>query len=323
MNFLLAILLTLPFMHEAPVFHQCRLVFAGDMMQHKAQIESAYRDSQSYRYDDCFTEIHNLVEEADYAVCNLEAPLGGSPYTGYPSFSAPDEFAEAISETGFDLCLTANNHCMDKGKRGLIRTLDALDSMNIRHIGTYRNQAERDSLYPAIENINGISTVFLNYTYGTNGNYIPAPCIVNLIDTVQMKTDLEKARQLAPDCIIVCIHWGEEYKLQQNSEQETLAAWLISHGADHIIGAHPHVIQPVEMIKESPEKHADHLVAYSLGNFISNMSARNTDTGLLLELNLARFLSITWLSSHTEIKVKTERPSQSGLPYFRIVRSSL
>lgn len=304
---------------DLPVLHGCSFVFAGDMMQHKEQIQSAFRDSTTYRYDECLRGISHLTEQADVAVCNMEATFGGEPYTGYPAFSAPDEFASAIADAGFDIFLTANNHCLDKGRKGLVRTLDVLDSLNIRHLGTYRNQAERDSLHPMVLDVNGIRVALLNYTYGTNGIPVPSPCIVNLIDTVQMANDLYKARRQNAGCIIVCIHWGEEYHFTQNREQENLAKWLISHGADHIIGSHPHVIQPVALLPEKSDGTSRHIVAYSLGNMISNMSATGTDTGLMLEVRLSQFLSTVWMNGYKEYRVRTLRPTVSGKPYFQVI----
>lgn len=316
---LLASLLLMMPVHDAPVKHSCSIVFAGDMMQHKSQIDSAHRNA-TYRYDECFDGTRHLSQQADIAVCNLEAPLAGEPYSGYPMFSAPDEFASAISEAGYDIFLTANNHCLDKGGKGLLRTLDVLDSLGIRHLGTYRNQAERDSLYPLIVDANGVRLALLDYTYGTNGMPVPSTCIVNLIDTVQMAADLNRTRQLKADCVIVCIHWGEEYRLKQNREQENLAKWLISRGADHIIGSHPHVIQPVVMLSDANSSFRHHVTAYSLGNFISGMSAANTDRGLLIELKISRFLSTVWLDGYNTYHVKTLRPSVNGKPYFQVIQ---
>ena len=316
---LLASLLTILPLHDAPVRHDCTLVFAGDMMQHTAQIESARQSSGTYRYDECLRGIKHLVVPADIAVCNLEAPLGGRPHSGYPAFSAPDEFASAISEAGFDILLTANNHCLDKGRKGLLRTLDVLDSLGIRHLGTYRNQAERDSLHPMIVDTCGIRFALLNYTYGTNGIPVPEPCIVNHIDTVQMAADLNRARKLKAQCIIVCIHWGEEYHPTQSSEQENLAYWLIAHGADHIIGSHPHVIQPVVTLADTDSDIPHHIVAYSLGNLISGMSAANTDRGMLLELKISRFMTTVWTDCYKTYRVRTLRPEISGKPYYQVV----
>lgn len=297
----------------------CTVTFAGDMMQHKAQIQSAFRDSTAYRYDECFSNVKPVISEATLAVCNLEAPLAGTPYSGYPTFSAPDEFAHAIADAGFDVMLTANNHCMDKGNRGLIRTLDVLDSLNIQHLGTYRNKEERDSLHPLIVTANNFRLALLNYTYGTNGFEVKPPCIVNTIDTLQIAADLDKARRMRPDCIIVCIHWGEEYQLEQNAGQERLARWLVENGADHVIGSHPHVIQPTMLINDQYSQTTRHVIAYSQGNFISNMSAPNTDTGTLVSLNLTKLARTTWLSGYNVKTIKTLRPVQTGLPYYQVV----
>ena len=177
----------------SPIPSNASLYFAGDAMQHIAQIESAHQADGSYSYSNCFTLVKEQISEANLAICNLEVTLGGKPYRGYPQFSAPDEFAIALKDAGFDIMLTANNHCLDRGSKGLIRTLDILDSLGIAHVGTYRNQEERDSLYPYITTTNGIRCAILNYTYGTNGITVNPPCIVNYIDTTQILKDINKA----------------------------------------------------------------------------------------------------------------------------------
>ena len=93
------------------------LLFVGDLMQHQAQIDAARRSDGSYDYRHCFSAIQPVVAEADLAVANLEVTLAGKPYRGYPAFSAPDAFLHAVKECGFDILLTANNHCLDRGKR--------------------------------------------------------------------------------------------------------------------------------------------------------------------------------------------------------------
>ena len=123
------------------------LLFAGDAMQHQAQIASA-RTSEGYDYSGCFELIAPEVSAADYAVVNLEAPTGGAPYTGYPCFSAPDEFPAALQQAGFDLFLTANNHCLDRQSRGARRTLQRLDTLGVDHIGTYESDRSLDRLKP-------------------------------------------------------------------------------------------------------------------------------------------------------------------------------
>lgn len=101
------------------------LMFVGDAMQHQAQLDAAKTAAggKGYDYSDCFTYIAPEITAADYAVCNLEVPLGGGPdYTGYPCFSAPDSYAVALKDAGFDMFLTANNHCLDRSDRAARRT---------------------------------------------------------------------------------------------------------------------------------------------------------------------------------------------------------
>lgn len=126
------------------------LVFAGDAMQHDRQIEAARRGDGSFDYSAYFRHVADYVSAADYAVVNLECTLGGKPYKGYPCFSAPEEYAVALKDAGFDLFLHANNHCLDRRDAGLRRTLDQLDMLGVPHVGTYRNAAERAKNYPFV-----------------------------------------------------------------------------------------------------------------------------------------------------------------------------
>ncbi|MBQ8773362.1 MAG: CapA family protein [Muribaculaceae bacterium] len=264
---------------------EAELVFAGDAMQHKAQIDAALQADGNYSYDDCFLSIKPYVQNADYAIVNLETPLAGKPYTGYPCFSAPDNYAQALADAGFDLMLTANNHSLDKRDRGAQRTIDTLDKMGITHIGTYHNQDERDRLTPFIQEIKGFKVAFLNYTYGTNGISVQGDFIVNYINNATMEQEITLAREKGAEIIIACIHWGNEYQLLPHSSQKSLANHLINQGVDIIIGGHPHVIQPMEMRQNDKGKA---LVVYSLGNFISNMKTRDTRGGAMVKIKLQR-----------------------------------
>ena len=285
------------------------IYFAGDMMQHKAQLDAALQPDGTYNYNGCFTQVTPEIEAADIAVCNFETTLGGAPYTGYPQFCSPDEYAEAIRDAGFDIFLTANNHCMDTRTRGLVRTLDVLDSLGVAHIGTYRNQAERDSLYPyIIEHVN-IRIALLNYTYDTNGIPVAKPCIVNLIDTTVIKKDIIRARELNADCIIACMHWGTEYMTEPDKDQKKLEDWLYAHGVDHIIGSHPHVVQPVRTLSDYRNRPIRHLTVWSLGNYISNMSAPNTDHGLAVTLHLRKNILDTRMVRYDLHPNRTIRPA--------------
>ncbi len=247
------------------------LAFVGDAMQHTPQITAATRSDGSLDYSQCFSLIQEDIETADYAVANLEVPLGGKPYSGYPVFSAPDEFAEQLHRSGFDLLLTANNHCLDRGSRGVRRTIYALRKIGIPSIGTYASAAGRDSVMPYIANVKGRQVAILNYTYGTNGMPIRDGIAVDLINRETMRRDIALARNHGAQIICVCIHWGEEYHRTPGSDQLSLADFLVDEGADIIIGSHPHVIQPFEL-RHSPRLGRDVAIAYSLGNFISNQN---------------------------------------------------
>ncbi len=263
------------------------LLFVGDLMQHKAQLEAARTSQGTYDYFPCFSLVKEQISKADIAIGNLEVPLGGKPYTGYPAFSAPDEFLYAIRDAGFDILLTANNHCLDRGKKGLERTILMLDSLHIPYTGTYRNKEERSQRYPLLIDKNGFRIAFLNYTYDTNGVKPTSPNIVNYIDKKIIQQDIDTARTWQPDVIIACMHWGNEYQSLPSREQRQLADWLLEQGVTHIIGSHPHVIQPMELNTDTLTG-MQHAVVYSLGNFISNMSKVNTDGGLIFTLKLEK-----------------------------------
>jgi poly-gamma-glutamate synthesis protein (capsule biosynthesis protein) len=303
---------------QAQTIDSISIYFAGDIMQHKDQLNSARRPNGTYDYSGCFTQVTPEIEAADIAVCNFETTLGGAPYTGYPQFCSPDAYALAIRDAGFDIFLTANNHCLDRRNRGLIRTLDVLDSLGIVHLGTYRNQAERDSLYPYIIEHGTFRIALLNYTYDTNGIPVEPPCIVNYIDTTQIKADVIRARQLKADCIIACMHWGTEYRTTPDASQKKLEGWLYSIGVNHIIGGHPHVVQPVRTL--SHEYYADrHLTVWSLGNYISNMTAPRTDHGIAVTTHLLKIGNITKLNHYEIHPNHTERPSHNRDGSFRVV----
>lgn len=262
------------------------LLFAGDLMQHHAQINGALQSDGTYNYEECFRYIKDDISEADLAIANFEVTLAGPPYAGYPRFCAPDAYLDWAYDCGFDVLLTANNHSCDTGADGIRRTIEVMDQKHIPHLGTYKDQAERDANYPFIIERNGFKLAFLNYTYGTNGNRVPKPYIVNCSNREQMAKDIAAAKAKEPDAIIAFIHWGIEYELEQSAEQEELASWLLESGVDHVIGNHPHVVQPIEMRTDSAGN--KHLVCYSLGNIISNMTKPNTDGGIFIRLMLEK-----------------------------------
>ncbi|MDR0330195.1 MAG: CapA family protein [Chitinispirillales bacterium] len=260
------------------------MVFAGDVMGHDMQITGAWRDGgdTSYNYHPVFQYIGDYISAFDIALANLEVTLAGPPYKGYPEFSSHRSLAEALKNTGFNVLVTANNHSLDRGKKGLESTLNALDSIGIAHTGTFRDSAEWRANYPLIVEKNNFRLAILNYTYGTNGIPVAKPNVVSMIDTAQIAADLGKAKSLKPDYIITCIHWGDEYQNPENASQRALAAFLAAHGTNLIIGSHPHVVQPLSTVNDSV------YVIYSLGNFVSNQRDRYRDGGITLEATLIK-----------------------------------
>lgn len=296
------------------------LLFVGDLMQHADQIKAA-RTSTGYDYADCFKHVKEEISRADIAVGNLEVTLGGKPYTGYPAFSAPDEYLHAIKEAGFDVLLTANNHCLDRRQKGLERTIHKLDSLHIPYAGTYTDSIQREDRYPLLIEKNGFRIVLLNYTYDTNGLRPTGTNIVNYIEREQIKKDILKARRMKPDALIACMHWGIEYSSLPHANEKRMADWLLSQGVDHVIGSHPHVLQPMEIRpdKQTPGQHA---VVYSLGNFISNMSKKGTDGGAMVRLELKKVHGITRLIHSDYSLVWTSRPVVSGKKNFEVYPAS-
>ncbi len=267
------------------------LLFAGDVMGHIPQIKSAEIGKGKYDYTPCFRHIRPVIERADIAVANLELSLPGKPpYTGYPMFRSPDALAEALKSAGFDLLVTANNHSNDGRGEGVKSTIATLQNLGFWQTGTFRNQAERNAAYPLVVSKNGFRIAFLNATYGTNEVRTQPPTIVNLLDTVQLAHDLWLARQKKPDFIIAIVHWGLEYQLKENDDQRAMARFLISHGADLVIGSHPHVVQPIKLThaQGTDGTMREALVVYSLGNFISNQTQPNTDGGILFQVDLLK-----------------------------------
>ena len=297
---------------------ELKIVFAGDIMGHDSQIASA-KTGESYDYDTCFSLIKPFISNADIAIANLEVTLAGPPYKGYPQFSSPDELVESAKNAGFDLFITANNHSLDRRQKGLERTIKILDEKDIIHTGTFNDNYSRAKSYPLIIEKKGIRLAILNYTYGTNGLKVQDPNVVNYIDTAIIRSDLRKARLAEPDFTIVTIHWGLEYKRQENDKQNQLAKFILDHGADAIIGSHPHVIQPIKMYSyDEKEK----LVVYSLGNFISTQRKRYTNGGILFEMTLQK-KEETQITDYDYLPVWVYKPkNKAGKEHFVLIPSN-
>ena len=237
----------------------------GDVMMHKAQL------SHDCEYFLKYIEPH--MQKADICIANMEFPLGGEPYSGYPAFSTPDWYAEYIARCGTDVFLVANNHVLDKGTKGLKRTMRVYDkmadSLGIRYTGIGRE--------PLILKRRGMRIALVNFTYGTNS--LPGelnPDVLRMRES-DVSHAIKSARAEGADFIVALPHWGTEYRLTHDDTQERWARWLVRQGCCAVVGAHPHVVQDTTHINGVP-------VIYSLGNAVSNMSAENTRLELAVTL---------------------------------------
>lgn len=277
--------------------------FLGDIMMHSRQIEEALQNDGSYDFSSYFRYIQKDIESADLAVANMEFTLGGPPYTGYPAFSAPERIAEYAAECGIDIFLLANNHIYDKGRSGAKRTLDIYrklgDIHGTRYTGLAADQEEWNRNHPLRMTVKGIRLGFLNLTYGTNGIRMNGwPKVGYIDDEAGVNTAMSIADKSRIEALIVLPHWGEEYRLKHSAHQEETARMLVGKGADLIIGAHPHVVQDTTSVMNEGILPKKVHVAYSLGNAVSNMSARNTQLELMVSVRIMR-------TKHGDIKIDT------------------
>lgn len=310
-QYLIAVILSFSLAASVAQERRVTLLFAGDAMMHTPQIYAAKTDS-GYNFHSVFHHVKDQITAADIAGVNLETTFGGIPYSGYPAFSSPTQYAPALHQAGFNIFFTANNHALDTGKKGLEQTIQTIRDLDAKQTGTFVNQKQRNLLYPMMIIKNGIRIALLNYTYGTNGLRATPPNIVNLIDTLQIKKDIAAATLLTPDIIIANMHWGNEYHTQPSTQQKSIAQFLFRHHVRIIIGHHPHVVQPLHiyLANNNNTDNTDsinstdninysinninstdsitHAVYYSLGNFVSNQRKPNTDGGMLAHIVLSK-----------------------------------
>ncbi len=270
------------------------ILATGDIMFHSPQIEGAYNSSiDGYDFNDSFKHVKKYIEAADLSLGNFETVTAGSEigFTGFPNFNSPVETLAAIKNAGYDILTTANNHCLDQRKEGLISTIDAIEENGMKNVGTYK-EPESPIL---IENVNDISMAILSYTYGCNGmEHTLAPeelnYMVNLIDEDKIKEDIEKAENENVDLIVVFIHWGNEYQREPSQEQIDLGNKMVDWGVDIILGSHPHVIQKSEILNNNGK---DSFIIYSMGNFLSNqrresLDNKYTEDGVIVKLEVEK-----------------------------------
>ncbi|NIK77680.1 poly-gamma-glutamate synthesis protein (capsule biosynthesis protein) [Paenibacillus castaneae] len=279
-----------------PEYADAVWIAVGDVMMHTPQLPGAYdKQTNRYNFDPFFEEVKPILQQGDWVIANLETPIAGVEfgYTGYPTFNAPTELAEALKNAGFNFLTNANNHSLDKGERGILQTIKNLKSLDFKPIGTASSQEEADSL--TLSEKNGIVMGLAAYTYGTNGIPLPdgKPYLVSLINEQKIKDDIKRLRDAGADFVAISLHFGTEYQLKPNDEQKRLARSLIAAGADIIAGSHPHVVQPYEVLETTDQNgHARKgLIIYSMGNFISNQRGETKDYGVIFKVSIRKNMS--------------------------------
>lgn len=298
---------------EEPEPITASILTGGDIIMHDPFLESdVYLDENGvYNYDGIFTYIKETYQAADFTVLNLESTIADGKYKGYPLFRAPEAIATALANAGTDMCMLANNHIYDNKEKGFRRTIQGVKNNDMLYCGVRESASE--STY-VIQDINGIKVGFFNYVFQTGArdgkkvsiNSIPVSNSISpLINTFsygntdvlykEIETGLQEMKEAGVEYTIAYIHWGNEYQTEENGTQRKIAAKLCELGIDALIGGHPHVIQPVDLLSNESGDH-QMVCVYSMGNHLSNqykermdsMPTGHTEDGLLVNLVLTR-----------------------------------
>lgn len=304
---------------EAPVqlLGSATVAATGDILMHMPCVRPGAVGDGTYDFGPYFTHLAPYVQDADYALANLETTLaglnGGYEYSGYPNFNCPDGIVTSAQSAGFDMLLTANNHTYDTQTLGFFRTQQVLREQGMDYLGTKASVEDSDFL---IKEIDGIQIGMICYTYETNAdpNYVALNGGANmkqeekdLINTFMkddvatftkdLGQDIQDMKAEGAEAIVLYIHWGEEYQLTQNSQQEAMAQAACNLGVDVIVGGHPHVIQPMDLLTSQTNPEHKTVCLYSTGNLISNQRLGNissvktahTEDGILFRFSFNKY----------------------------------
>ncbi len=261
--------------------YRASMIMVGDALIHNSVYNDAKLSDGSYDFKPMLEYIKPITRSYDLAYYNQETVLGGTELglSNYPRFNSPQEVGDAFIDSGFNLVSLATNHTMDRGEEAVLRSLSYWNNQkSVKTAGCYTSFEDRDK--ERIYEINGIKYAFLSYTTWTNGLTPPAgkEYLDNIYSEELVKNDVERVRDQV-DVVMVAMHWGIEYSHGISSSQTEIANYLSSLGVDIIIGAHPHVVEPIEYIGKT-------LVIYSLGNFISGQDSVEKLTGLMVSVDI-------------------------------------
>jgi poly-gamma-glutamate synthesis protein (capsule biosynthesis protein) len=278
---------------EKPQSTNITFIAAGDNLIHdiiynRARVKVG---EDTFNFDPGYDYIRPIIKRADIAFVNQETVLGGKQfgYSGYPVFNTPQDAGLGLINTGFNVINQASNHTMDRGEGAVYGTMDFWDSKNILYLGIFRSEEQRKTEKRIMEK-NGIIAGFLSYTYGLNGFHLPhdKPWLVGIIDKETMAREINELRPLC-DLLVVSMHWGNEFRHTVSGDQKQLAVFMADHKVDVVIGHHPHVTGPVEVI--SRPDGGKLTLYYSLGDFLSHTQADSTPdtmTGALAYMTITK-----------------------------------
>lgn len=309
-----------PTPEPTPVTVTLTLGAVGDIMCHQRQLTDAADTAgrsgggEPYAFDHWFTDIAPALQAADILIGNLETTLSGdaAAYQGYPRFNTPDQILPALLAAGFDVLTTANNHILDHGVDGMLRTLAQLDAAGIAHTGCWATREDRAE--PLIVRFEDIRVGVVSATYGINrGGFISGDLsyMVAAANEEQVVEMIRAAKDAGADVVALSLHWGYEYATTPSGQIRKLAEKYIAAGADVIFGHHPHVINPVEWItaEAGDGSEREGLVFWSLGNFISNQPRKTLESGVTLyrDLGLIAYVDVEKNRATGEITLKNAR----------------
>ena len=251
---------------------------------------------ENYDYTKTFMDVLPLLGQADLTAINIEGNFVGPPY-GSQYASAPTELLSALWNIGVDLVQVANSYTIKNGVSGMISTIQTIRGAGFETMGAYLNQGDfNETGGYTIRKVKGVKVAVVAFTKGMDSMILPAGAesCVNLlyqdyatayqkVDTDGITAILRAVAKEKPDITIAMVHWGSEYNDTHSKSQENIRKLLIEEGVDAIIGTHPHYVQEIVF-----DEAAGTLVAYSLGDFISNGTKSGTEYSIVLELEITK-----------------------------------
>lgn len=278
---------------------RARLMFVGDLMARYRQ-QNAAKTGANFQFDFSFQYVKGLFAQADFVAGNLESTISESaPYTverehvnARPHLNAPKSLLGAVRRAGFDAVTNAQNHVYDSGTLGVLETLNAANQSELLHTGAFVSNEDPRSL---VVDLNGIKVGLVAYLDSARqmmkkANYTKAgrEVMFPYFDADKIQSDIRGARELGAEFVVAFCHWGREYTTEITDRQREFAQMVVDAGADYIVGAHSHCIQPYEVLQSEDGRQVPCL--WSAGNFISdiNLMPPITRDTLIVDLKLER-----------------------------------